>query len=136
VERGFVPADVSWRKPDGEWIVGLQRLNSHPGELPNTVILDVGSLSGLLVEELQSYKSVTLHWGYRALSAGQDEKEAWLKLEEQKSKSVTRVTADFVIGCDGGSSSVRKSISGSSFPGWTWPKQLVAVNVSHTTKTA
>lgn len=82
------------------------------------------------MEEIQKLHSVTLHWGHRVLSAGQDQSKAWVEVEEQSSKVMKNITGDFVIGCDGGSSLVRKSISGANFPGWTWPKQLVAVNVS------
>ncbi|KIW21684.1 hypothetical protein PV08_02264 [Exophiala spinifera] len=128
IERGFIPADVSWRKPSGEWLVGLERLNNMVDGLPNTVILPVGALSTLLVEEVQKYSSVTIHWGHRVLVASQTEEKAWVEVEEQKSKATRRMEADFVIGCDGASSAVRKSISGSNFPGWTWPNQLVAVN--------
>ena len=40
-----------------------------------------------------------------------------------------RMEGDFVLGCDGGGSVVRKGLFGKSFPGYTWPMQLVAVNV-------
>jgi 2-polyprenyl-6-methoxyphenol hydroxylase-like FAD-dependent oxidoreductase len=118
-ERGFIPADVSWRKPSGEWVVGLERLDNLVEGLPNTVILPVGALSTLFVEEVQKYPSISLHWGRRVLVAGQDESRAWVEVEDQISKATTKMEADFVIGCDGGSSAVRKSISGSKFPGWT-----------------
>lgn len=95
-------------------------------------MLPVGSLSPLLVEEIQKLDNVTLNWNHRVLGTGQDENQAWVEVEveEQGSKVTKRMTAHFVIGCDGGSSAVRKSIFGSNFPGWTWHKQLVVVNVS------
>ncbi|KAH9207940.1 hypothetical protein DL95DRAFT_468201 [Leptodontidium sp. 2 PMI_412] len=116
IERGYVPADVSWRRPNGEFIVGFQVPKITLAGLPSIVMLPVGSLSPLLVEEIQKLDNVTLNWNHR------------VEVEGQGSKVTKRMTAHFVIGCDGGSSAVRKSIFGSNFPGWTWHKQLVAVN--------
>ncbi|KAH6708779.1 hypothetical protein BKA61DRAFT_696546 [Leptodontidium sp. MPI-SDFR-AT-0119] len=130
IERGYVPADVSWRRPNGEFIVGFQVPKISLSGLPSIVMLPVGSLSPLLVEEIQKLDNVTLNWNHRVLGTGQDENQAWVEVEveEQGSKVTKRMTAHFVIGCDGGSSAVRKSIFGSNFPGWTWHKQLVVVN--------
>lgn len=130
IEQGFIPADASWRKPNGEWIIGLERLDTLVSGLPHTVILPVGSLSALLLEEVRKLPSVAFHWGQRVLRAGQDGNgiKAWVEVEDPTSNITQRLEADFVIGCDGGSSVVRKSIS--EFPGSTWPMQLVAVNVS------
>ena len=126
IERGFIPKDVAWRKPDGTLIAGFDRLEARIDGLPQSVILPVGSLSALLLEEVQDYPSVKIYWANRVSNVGQDSDKAWVEVNG----SSNLIYADFVIGCDGGSSTVRKSVSGASFPGSTWPKTLVAVNVS------
>lgn len=126
IERGFIPKDVAWRKPDGTLIAGFDRLDARINGLPQSVILPVGSLSALLLEEVQNYPSVKIYWAHRVSNVGQDSDKAWVEVDG----SSNLMYADFVIGCDGGSSAVRKSVSGASFPGSTWPKTLVAVNVS------
>lgn len=94
------------------------------------MVLPVGSLSTLLVEEAQKHPSITFHWNHRVSGVSQDDGKAWVEVEEQPSGKTKSMHADFIIGCDGGSSAVRKALSGGSFPGYTWPKTLVAVNVS------
>ena len=131
VEKGFSAGSVAWRKPDGTLIIGLDRLDVPVEGLPHSVILPVGSLSGLLLQEIQNYPSITVHWHHRVTGVGQDSGKSWVQVQETSSGTATTMEADFVIGCDGGTSAVRKALSGGSFPGYTWPMQLIAVNVSN-----
>ncbi|KAK6371385.1 hypothetical protein LTS17_009116 [Exophiala oligosperma] len=129
IERGFIPKDIAWRKPDGTMIVGFDRLETRIDGLPRSVILPVGSLSALLVEEAQHYPSIKIYWGYRVSNVGQDSESAWVESNSDDGlNSKKMMHADFVVGCDGGASVVRKTLQGGSFPGYTWPKTLVAVN--------
>ncbi|KEF60689.1 uncharacterized protein A1O9_02250 [Exophiala aquamarina CBS 119918] len=130
IKRGFIPKDVAWRHPDGEYIIGFNRLEALADGLPRSVVLPVGSLSTLLLEEVQKYSNATIHWGHRVIGVGQDDNNGWVDVEEHGSTLTKRLHAKFVIGCDGAGSAVRKALSGGSFPGYTWPQTLVAVNVS------
>ncbi len=130
IEKGFSAGSVAWRKPDGALIIGLDRLDIPVEGLPHSVILPVGSLSGSLVQETQNYPSITVHWNHRVTGVGQDSVKSWVQVQDTSSGTSTTMEADFVVGCDGGTSAVRKSLSGGSFPGYTWPMQLIAVNVS------
>jgi 2-polyprenyl-6-methoxyphenol hydroxylase-like FAD-dependent oxidoreductase len=40
-----------------------------------------------------------------------------------------RKDADYVVGCDGANSTVRRLLYGDSYPGRTWEEQIVATNV-------
>ncbi|KAK4942593.1 hypothetical protein LTR10_017722 [Elasticomyces elasticus] len=130
IKEGFIAGSVGWRKTDGTLILGLDRLDVGREGLPHTVILPVGTLSGVLVQEVQKYPSITIHWKHRVTGVDQDSGKARVQLEGDSSTATTLMEADFVIGCDGGTSAVRKALFGGSFPGYTWPMQLIAVNVS------
>lgn len=63
------------------------------------------------------------------LEVGQDDDMAWIVTDDVE-KNGKRMEGDIVIGCDGGQSTVRRSLFGKEFPGFTWPMQLIANNVS------
>ena len=90
-------------------------------------MLPVYELSCVLFEELQKHSSATVHWGQQVVSVGQGNDKAWIEIEGGK-----RLEADYIVGCDGGSSVVRKTLFGSSFPGKTWDCIIVATNVRMT----
>ncbi|KAK5255346.1 hypothetical protein LTR46_008184 [Exophiala xenobiotica] len=129
IEKGFSAGSVAWRKPDGSLILGLDRLDVSLEGLPHSVILPVGSLSRLLVQEIQNYPSIAVHWQHRVTGVGQDSSKSWVQVQEISSGTEITMQADFVIGCDGGTSTVRKAVFGGRFPGYTWPTQLIAVNI-------
>lgn len=96
-------------------------------------VLGVGDLCALLVEELEK-KGVLVTWGQKVVALGgteDDAERAWAETENIKTGKQTKYTCDFLIGCDGGNSSVRRLMFGSgNFPGFTWEEQIVATNVS------
>jgi 2-polyprenyl-6-methoxyphenol hydroxylase-like FAD-dependent oxidoreductase len=68
------------------------------------------------------------------VGVGQDAEGAWCEVEVQvEGKPEGRrelVRGDYVVGCDGANSAVRKSLFGDEFPGFTWDAQIIATNVS------
>lgn len=96
-------------------------------------VLGVGDLCALLVEELEK-KGVQVTWGQKVVALGgmeDDAEQAWAETEDAEAGDRKRYTGDFLIGCDGGNSSVRRLMFGSqNFPGFTWEEQIVATNVS------
>jgi 2-polyprenyl-6-methoxyphenol hydroxylase-like FAD-dependent oxidoreductase len=85
-------------------------------------------LGKALLEHCERNKSVDIRWNARVSSVGSNEKGAWAVVQE-KDGSETRYTADYLCGCDGANSQVRRSLLGSKFPGKTWDAQIVATNV-------
>lgn len=67
-------------------------------------------------------------WRHRVLDVGQDEerKVAWVDVATPEGRK--RVEGDYVVGCDGAASQVRRSLFGQDYPGFTWEKQIVATN--------
>jgi 2-polyprenyl-6-methoxyphenol hydroxylase-like FAD-dependent oxidoreductase len=121
---GLTPESLTWRKIDGTVINTLAGLQSG-GEESATVIHPAEDLAGVFLEEVSKQPSVTVHWGHKVVSAGQNEARAWVDIEGGK-----RLEGDFVVGCDGASSVVRKSLFGNKFDGKTWDKIIMGTNVT------
>ena len=118
---------MCWRKLNGEYIVGLKGLDNLDSTLEPSVMLPVGSLSQLLLEKVGDISCVNVFWQHKVLDVGQNAEQAWVETEVDGEKR--SYYADFVVGCDGASSRVRHRLFNNRFPGYTWPRQLVSVNV-------
>jgi 2-polyprenyl-6-methoxyphenol hydroxylase-like FAD-dependent oxidoreductase len=123
VDRGLRPDSFTWRKIDGTVIGSLSGLNRRT-DAGGFVMLTVYELAVILWEALQKLPNTKVHWGHRVKTSGQDETSAWIECENGQV-----LKGDFVVGCDGGSSVVRKCLFGSDFPGKTWDPIVVATNV-------
>lgn len=67
-------------------------------------------------------------WNHAVTAVGEDADAAWADAETPE--GVKRFRADYVVGCDGGSSAVRRALFGrDALRGFTWEKPLVAVDV-------
>lgn len=122
-EVGLAPESLTWLKLDGTIINSLAGLQSG-GEESSAVIYPAEDLAGIFLEEVYKYPCVTVHWGHKVISAGQSQARAWVDIEGGK-----RLEGDFVVGCDGASSVVRKSLFGNKFDGKTWDKIIMGTNV-------
>jgi 2-polyprenyl-6-methoxyphenol hydroxylase-like FAD-dependent oxidoreductase len=77
----------------------------------------------------QTGVDVKILWSHKAVGVGQDSDKAWLEYESPEGNG--RLEADYVVGCDGGGSFVRRALLGEkALTGFTWDDQLVAVDVS------
>lgn len=75
---------------------------------------------------------IDVRFNHRVTATGQDSESAWVEVEigaDDEAKRNARIKADYVIGCDGASSAVRKSLFGSSWPGQTWDCRFIVQNV-------
>ena len=132
---GFIPRAVCWRKLDGTYIAGLDGsvLDGTPDRL---TCLPLDQLGKVLSEHLLRYQNAELRLGHKVVDLGEEGGKAWVDVvfdgqgdgaEEEAKK---RMEADYVVGCDGANSRVRRSLFGDgNFPGWTWDEQIVATNV-------
>ncbi|KAK6387662.1 hypothetical protein LTS17_000931 [Exophiala oligosperma] len=126
--RGVISDRITWRKPDGELLAALD-LNSIPEESPQRMVaLPLNQVSAIVVRHLESIPSVKIKWSHNVVDVGQDDKTAWVDVETADGKK--RVEADYIVGCDGANSKVRRALQGDmNFPGRTWDEQIVATNV-------
>ncbi|KAG9586560.1 FAD/NAD(P)-binding domain-containing protein, partial [Aureobasidium melanogenum] len=92
-----------------------------------TVSLALQELDALMLEEFVK-QGGQVSWEHRVLDVQQDASKAWVKVQTPTEKEKI-IEADYVVGCDGANSIVRKSLFGEEFPGFTWnQKQIVATN--------
>ncbi|GME22114.1 FAD binding domain containing protein [Neofusicoccum parvum] len=147
--RGFDPTWMTWKRL---WDEGRHARVGEGAELLGRIDLDSGAdrtaclaldgLGRLLVEHLERVGrergNVKIRWGARVTGVGEEGGKAWADVEfdgegegmgEEKGRK-ERFSADYVVGCDGASSAVRRQLFGEKgFPGRTWDEQIVAANV-------
>ncbi|KKY35456.1 putative fad binding domain-containing protein [Diaporthe ampelina] len=138
-EKGsFSPKSVSWRAPDGSVLAALPKppppsAASGNAQTPDGVVsLPLNLMVEILLGALGAQPTAQVEFGCRVVDVGQDAQSnsAWVDVvRDGDGEKSCRVEASYVVGCDGASSSVRGSLFGRSFPGYTWDTWLVAVNV-------
>jgi 2-polyprenyl-6-methoxyphenol hydroxylase-like FAD-dependent oxidoreductase len=127
---GFQPNGVSWRKLDGSVIT---KLSSEIFENDPTRIacLPLNRLGKVLSEHLKKYPQVDILFDHLVTGIGQDNEKAWVHANTPEGPK--KIEADYIVGCDGANSQVRRSLFGDwEFPGKTWDRQIVATNASCT----
>ncbi|KAL2871040.1 uncharacterized protein BJX67DRAFT_213318 [Aspergillus lucknowensis] len=126
-KRGFVLKTMAWRKPDTTFVAGIT-MEHLPADYPHCmVVLPLDQLGELLVEHIQRQPTADLKWSHRVTKVGQDADHAWVDVETPTGQQ--RLQADYVIGCDGASSTVRRELFGPEYPGETLNAQIIATNV-------
>ena len=130
--KGIHPDAVCWRNTDGSFIAGIRsRLDI---EFP-MVCLPLDQLDELLLEHFLRIPDAKILWRHKVVSIDQDDNEARVHIETPEGKST--LSADYVIGCDGANSQIRRSLFGDlNYPGETLSKQIIATNVSKQTNCA
>lgn len=130
---GFCPKDWTFRSIDGSSIVKIEDVGMSRSP-DATIAMPSGTLCKILLSHVERNSQITLKWGCKVLDVGQDEDSAWILVNGQDGTE-KKLRGDFVCGCDGGTSQVRKSMFGErSFPGKTWDVQFVATDVSRMTR--
>jgi 2-polyprenyl-6-methoxyphenol hydroxylase-like FAD-dependent oxidoreductase len=74
---------------------------------------------------------VTVKFNHRVINVGRHADHAWVEVEagEGDAKEKKRFTADYVVGCDGATSAVRKALFGREWPGQNFDCRLLVQNV-------
>lgn len=127
--QGFDPVVTCWRKLDGTFLAGWDCTVVKDDE-DRLACMPLAQLDQLLYRHATSQEGVRVLFEHRVLDMGQDDGRAWVECETKEGER-RRFEAEYVVGCDGASSTVRKKMfPGEDFPGWTWDKQIVATNVS------
>ena len=126
--QGFDPIITCWRKLDGTVLAGWDCTVVKDDE-DRLACMPLAQLDQLLYRHAIAQPNVTVLFNHKVSDISQDDNKAWVDAETPD--GVKRFEAQYVIGCDGASSVVRKKMfNGNDFPGWTWDKQIVATNVS------
>lgn len=129
-ERGFTPKSVCWRLKDGERITGLRNDVFAESDTLRMVALSLGEVIEIIYEAATA-AGVEVLMQHSVQSLDQDKDKAWVDVK-LPSGEVKKFEADYIVGCDGANSQIRRALFGDwEFPGTTWPKQIIATNVSH-----
>ena len=124
---GFIPGDMSWRQIDGSPIVTVKDVAQRHNPDAMTV-LPLNLLGKVLLRHAEKNEMIAIRWDCEVVGVEQGEKEAWAVVRAPGGDE-SKVAGDYVVGCDGGNSTVRKALFGGDFPGKTWDAQIVATNV-------
>ena len=121
---------ICWRKvSDHQRLAGidLSVVKDHPDRM---TILPLNDILQIMYRHcLEKGKGlIDIKFNHKVVDVGQDGGKAWAVVDVEKGGKM-RFEADFVIGCDGGSSTVRKVLFGRSWPGQTFDCRLLVQNV-------
>lgn len=128
-EQGFDPIITCWRKLDGTYLAGWD-CSVVKDDWDRLACMPLKDLDQLLYRNVKDRSNVKVLFSHRVVDIGQDANNAWVEVEADGKRKT--FSAEYVVGCDGASSVVRKKLLGEGdkgFPGWTWDKQIVATNV-------
>jgi len=128
--RGFHPDAVAWRSWNGTFLGGMGMGKSMGRGDPKypMVVLPLDQLDELLLAHLLELPNVEVFWRHKVVGIEHGENEARIKVETPGGS--TSMAADFVLGCDGANSQIRRSLFGDlNYPGETLEQQIVATNV-------
>ena len=125
---GLIPKNMTWRKIDGSVITSITDV-AQPGTPDALTVLPLNMLGKVLLRHCEENANVTVLWNKKVVDVGTDGdgKGAWAKVQGEQGEEMW--TADYICGCDGANSQVRKSLFGNEFPGHTWDAQIIATNV-------
>lgn len=77
---------------------------------------------------------MNVQWGSKVtgLKQGLRPEDRKATVEVEHSGETRSYTADYVVGCDGGNSTIRELMFGKrNFPGFSWEEQVVATNTQY-----
>lgn len=131
MKKAFVPDGVTWRllDQDFEKVCTLPAENT-PGE-ETMISLPLDELLPIMATHLDRFSAGSVLFEHEVLEIGQNDAKAWVDVKTSEGEK--RMEADYVVGCDGANSKIRRELFGNNFPGFTWDKQIVATNVSKLT---
>ncbi|KAL3417300.1 FAD binding domain-containing protein [Phlyctema vagabunda] len=125
---GLIPKHMTWRNIDGTPVTSIYDV-AQPENPDALTVLPLNLLGEILLVHAERDELIDVRWQSRVASVAQDGTQAWAVLKADDGTE-TRVAADYICGCDGANSQVRRTLFGDkNFPGKTWDAQIVATNV-------
>lgn len=123
---------IKWRRvSDKKVLTGIDMscVKDHPDRM---TILQLGEIIKIMYRHcLERGKGlIDIKFQHRVTNIGQDAEKAWADVEVGQDKQNVRFEADHIIGCDGATSAVRRSLFGREWPGQTFDCQFIVQNVS------
>ncbi|ORY15886.1 hypothetical protein BCR34DRAFT_477258 [Clohesyomyces aquaticus] len=131
-DEGFLPKKITWRKLDGTVLAGMDGDVMEGVTEDRLVCLPLDRLGKILLKHLETCPNVSIKWRHKVTGIGEDtaKGKAWVDVMVEGQTDSIKLEADYVVGCDGANSQIRRSLFGDwNFPGRTWDEQVVATNV-------
>ena len=119
---------VCWRKTKTQEVVAeLERVTTpdHPYE---NLVIGQHELADVILQGLERFENSKVFWDHRVVAIEQPDNGGVIVTTENTEGVKKTFTSSYLVGADGGRSSVRKLV-GVTFDGFTWPEQLVSTNV-------
>jgi 2-polyprenyl-6-methoxyphenol hydroxylase-like FAD-dependent oxidoreductase len=120
---------ITWRRTSThEKVAGID-LSVTAGDEDRMTVLPLNQILEIMLKHCRRYPElIDIRFSHEVVEVGQGEKSAWVVAQVGVEKQ--RFEADYVVGCDGGRSIVRKSLFGQHWPGETFDFKLMNQNVS------
>ena len=127
LEQGLVsPVFHYMDRPTGQRIARFDiRAMQSPPEHPYVLQWEQYKIAGTVLERLNADPDATVMMGARLVDIAQDADKVRAKVET--ADGVLEIEADYLIGCDGARSTVRKLVD-IEFEGFTWPERFLKVD--------
>jgi 2-polyprenyl-6-methoxyphenol hydroxylase-like FAD-dependent oxidoreductase len=118
---------LQWRNINFE---PLATIPSGPTSgLPEVIFLGQHDFAAVVLKHITKYSNINVHFNHKLVGIQQSDDQVTALLTTPDGE--TFVTADYVIGCDGTGSSVRRCLC-IPYEGFTWPDfRFVATNVHY-----
>jgi 3-(3-hydroxy-phenyl)propionate hydroxylase len=128
VEQGLVsPVFQYLDGPTGELIATFDiRRMREPPRHAYVLQWEQYKITRTVVDRLRTKPLAELKLGHRVTGLSQDPSRVTLDLVDLDGKPL-QLSGGFVVGCDGGRSTIRK-LAGISFDGFTWPERFIKID--------
>jgi 2-polyprenyl-6-methoxyphenol hydroxylase-like FAD-dependent oxidoreductase len=124
---GHTVDDRCWRIfKSGETIVYNHDAVRDVTDRPYSLTLGQDLLAKVVLHHLKRYPNVNIYWGTKFTGLTQTSTKVIVMAERAGTR--LEFDADWVVGADGGRSSVRKAV-GLTMDGFTWPQRFVVTNI-------
>lgn len=128
METGFVRQDFAWRVHEtGEMLRWSLSCLDGVAKHPYALHLHQGELSRVLSEHVAAHSNIELRYSTRLTGASQHETGVIAHVEGPNGTET--LEGAYLVGADGGTSTVRQHILGLNFFGMTWPNRYLATNI-------
>jgi 2-polyprenyl-6-methoxyphenol hydroxylase-like FAD-dependent oxidoreductase len=127
---GIVKQDYQFRTLDGRVLAAphMSVLTPTDTAYPYNLHLAQHDLAGIVLAHLLRTSLAEVRWNTRFVALAQDDDGVEATFETADGPPSLR--AQWLVGADGGRSAVRSAL-GLAFDGHTWPKRLIATNVTY-----
>ncbi|KAI3551473.1 FAD binding domain-containing protein [Colletotrichum abscissum] len=128
-QHGIEVGGARWRKPDGTVLAKIE--NSRLGaENPDRIsCLPLNALCKMALGDLEKEPAAEVRWGCEVEGIREEESRGRAVVVVKTEEGAEELEADYVVGCDGANSIIRRRLFGDEFPGYTWDLQIIATNV-------